>query len=685
MSPDKSASVTLETPLDDLPGIGQTYLKRLERIGLATAGDLLRYYPRRYDDLSKVKTVDELQQFGGLTDGELVTVQAEVLGVRSQPMRSRRALVKAEIGNEHGFLEAVWFNQPYVTRQLTPGKTFVFSGKLKTGYGRPSLQSPVFEAAGGDSTHTARIVPVYPETEGLSSKWLRAKLKPLLPLAKQLVEPLPADVLKQYDLPGISEATIQVHFPDSLEQAERARYRFDFEQILLRQLLAQRSRYQWREQTATPVEYDPEVTKRLVSALPWPLTDDQRRATHEILMDLSVPKPMIRLLEGDVGSGKTVVAAIAAHQVQADGGQTAVMVPTEVLARQHLKSFTELLGPAGLKVELVVGSQPAVERTATLERVASGQTDLVVGTHALIQEGVSFKRLDLAIIDEQHRFGVEQRRALQGEIVPHLLSMTATPIPRSLALVAFGDQDLSVIEQLPAGRQPTQTEVVPAAQRAATFARIREQLAAGRQAFIVYPVIGNSKAGLKSATQEFEALSAGELKGFSVGLLHGRMKPEEKEAVMTAFSGGELDALVATSVIEVGVNIPNATVMVIEEAQQFGLAQLHQFRGRVGRGAKQSYCFLIPGSDAQEDNERLTAMAESTSGFTLAEIDLELRGPGDLLGTRQSGFDVSLAGLANPALLKDARAAAEQLIAADPELSGLPLLKERVAAADRAD
>jgi ATP-dependent DNA helicase RecG len=681
----KVAKLSLATPLSDLTGIGPAYVKRLERLGLATAGDLLRYLPRRYDDLSQVKTVDELQQFGGITDGEVITVQAEVLGVRSQPMRNRRMLVKAEIGNDRGFLEAVWFNQPYVAKQLKIGETFVFAGKVKTGYGKPSLQSPTFEPLAAEQTHVARIVPVYPETEGLSSKWLRAKLKPLLGLASELPEPLPLELLHRYDLPGVEPAIKQIHFPDSLEQAERARYRFDFEQILLRQLLAQRSRHEWRDRAATAVAYDPEITKAFVGRLPWPLTDDQRRATHEILSDLSEPKPMMRLLEGDVGSGKTVVAAIAANQVAAAGGQTAIMVPTEVLARQHYQTLQELLAPAGVSVELVVGSQPKSERQAAAERIAAGEVAVVVGTHALIQEGISWHRLVLAVIDEQHRFGVAQRRALAGETTPHLLSMTATPIPRSLALVAFGDQDLSIIEQLPSGRKPIATRLVRAGDRESAFAQIRQELTAGRQAFVVYPVIEDSKAGLKSAVGEFERLQAGPLMGFTLGLLHGRLKADEKEAVMGAFAAGELDVLVATSVIEVGVNVPNATVMVIEEAQQFGLAQLHQFRGRVGRGGDQSYCYLMPGSDSQEENDRLTAMVESTSGFHLAEVDLGLRGPGDLLGTKQSGFDVSLAGLADPRLLKDARAAAEELVASDPSLDTWPELRDRVAAADQAD
>lgn len=678
----KAAPLALMTPLADLTGVGPAYVKRLERLGLATVDDLLHYFPRRYDDLRAVKTLDELQEFGSLPDGELITLKATVLRVSSQRTRYRKTLVKADIGNDRGSVEAVWFNQPYLAKQLKVGDEFIFAGKLKSGYGRPSLQSPTYEPVQIEQTHTARLVPVYPETEGLSSKWLRAKLQPLLPLAGEVPESLPSQLLENYGLLPVAEALAAIHFPTDQESADRARYRFDFEQILLRQLLTLQSRQGWRSRQAPAVPYDAVVTKRLVDSLPWPLTDDQRRATHEILTDLSKDSPMMRLLEGDVGSGKTVVAAIAANQAAAAGYQTAVMVPTEVLARQHERTLRELLAPAGRTVSLHLGSQPAKEKRAVAERLAAGEVDVAVGTHALIQEKVTFAKLGLAVVDEQHRFGVAQRNALRGQVTPHLLSMTATPIPRSLALVAFGDQDLSVIEELPAGRKPVTTRLVTGPEREPALAAIREQLDAGRQAFFVYPVIEESISGLRDATSEFKRLAAGPLADFKVGLLHGRLPAEEKAATMTAFKNKDLDVLVATSVIEVGVDVPNATVMVIEEAQQFGLAQLHQFRGRVGRGAAQSFCYLFAGHPSAEDNERLTAMTRTNSGFKLAETDLKLRGPGDLLGTRQSGFEISFAALTNPKLLKDARAAAEGLLAGDPELTTAPRLKKLVAAAD---
>lgn len=675
----RSAHLSLATPLAQLPGVGPAYVKRLERLGLETVDDLLHYFPRRYDDLRQVKSLDELQQFGSLVEGEPITVRATILQVNAQRTRRGKGLVKAEVGNDKGSIEAVWFNQPYLAKQLVPGDEYIFAGKLKTSYGRPSLQSPTYEPVKGEQTHTARLVPVYPETEGLSSKWLRAKLKPLLELADSVPETVPKAVLEQYHLLSIGDALPEIHFPTDPEKAERARYRFDFEQILLRQLVTLQARHDWRESRRAPhVSYDAGVTKAFVSRLPWSLTDDQRKAAHEILQDLESDRPMMRMLQGDVGSGKTAVAAIAANQVAAAGFQTAIMAPTEVLARQHHRTLSELLPKPPV---LLLGSQGAKEKREAKEAIQAGAS-VVVGTHALIQEDVVMPKLALAVIDEQHRFGVEQRNALQAETMPHLLSMTATPIPRSLALVAFGDQDLSVIEQMPSGRKPVVTRLASAPERPAAFEAIRDELRAGRQAFVVYPVIEDSKSGLKDATSEYERLAKGEFADFRVGLMHGRLKADEKRSVMERFKAGELDVLVATSVIEVGVDVPNATVMVIEEAQQFGLAQLHQFRGRVGRGADQSYAYLFAGTITQEDNERLVAMTKSNSGFDLAEVDLRLRGPGDLLGTKQSGFDVSLAGLTNPKLLKEAREAAQAIIEADPDLRRYPELKQRVLDAD---
>ena len=683
-TPTDPSELTLDSPVEELAGVGPSYARRLERIEVETVGDLLKYFPRRHDDLREVKTLAQLSKFGKLPVGETVTLRAKVLSVNARRSRYGKSLVTAQIGSDRGSIEAIWFNQPYLAQDLKRGQEYLFAGKLKESYGRYSLQSPTHEpvkAKGTDQTHTARLVPVYPEREGISSKWLRQKIRLALPLADEFTDDLPAALRRAQKLPGVADAVRQIHFPDSPEQAERARYRFDFEEILLMQLLTQRLRASWRDRPAYKVPYNPKVTKQFIESLPWTLTDDQRKALHEILQDLDADVPMLRLLEGDVGSGKTVVAAAAAHQAITAGYQAALMVPTEVLARQHFITLREWFEPHGVEPVLLLGSMTAAEKREAAKRIASGSAKLVIGTHALIQENVTWPDLALAVIDEQHRFGVEQRGKLRGQRAPHLLSMTATPIPRSLAMTAYGDQDLSLIRQAPDGRGGIVTKLIKPGDRDAAYTAVREQLAGGRQAFIIFPVIADSRSGLKAAVDEYERLAGTILAGFKVGLLHGRMKSAEKDAVMMQFVRHELEALVSTTVVEVGVDVPNATVMVIEEAQRFGLAQLHQLRGRVGRGEHQAACYLLPGSATEDDNERLAAMTTTDSGFDLAELDLELRGPGDMLGTRQSGFEVSITGLTNPELLKAARESARALLEKDPDLKKVPALKQRLAAA----
>lgn len=676
------ADLTLDSPVEELPGVGPNYARKLKRIEIETVGDLLKYFPRQYDDLRDVKTLAQLSKFGKLPVGEIVTLRATVLSVNARRSRYGKSLVTAQIGSDRGSVEAVWFNQPFLAKELKRGQDYLFAGKLKESYGRYSLQSPTCEsvkAKGTDQTHTARLVPVYPEREGISSKWFRQKIRLALPAADQFSDDVPETLRRAQKLPDVVTAIRQIHFPDTPEQAERARYRFDFEEILLMQLLTQRLRASWRNRPAYKISYDPAITKQFIGALPWQLTDGQRQALHEILQDLDSEAPMLRLLEGDVGSGKTVVAAAATYQAIAAGYQAALMVPTEVLARQHFITLRDWFESLGIEPVLLLGSMKAAEKQHAVEQITSGDAKLVIGTHALIQENVKWRDLALAVIDEQHRFGVEQRGKLRGKRAPHLLSMTATPIPRSLAMTAYGDQDLSIITSTPAGRQGIVTTVVKPGDRDAAYAAVREQLTAGRQAFVIFPVIADSRSGLKAAEDEYEHLSNFELAGFKVGLLHGRLKPDQKDAVMMQFVRHELEALISTTVIEVGVDVPNATVMVIEEAQRFGLAQLHQLRGRVGRGEHQAYCYLLPGSATEDDNERLEAMTTTQSGFDLAELDLKLRGPGDLLGTRQSGFEVSLVGLTNPELLKAARESAKTLLEKDPELKKVPALRQRLA------
>ena len=688
----------IQQQIDTLPGVGPAYAKRLHRLGIRTVGDLLRYAPRRYDDLREITTLPELLASGSLPANAAVTLRVPVKSVRLRRLRGRRSMVTAVLGDKtaktakSATLEAVWFNQPYLAESLQVGKEYVFVGKLKTGKYGTNLQSPAVErrTLTGEQTHSGRLVPVYPETEGLSSRWLRYKIRPLLSYADRLPETLPDDIRDGADLLPIAEAVRSIHFPEDEDAAKRARYRFDFEQVFYQQLIAQRRRREWQEDThATAIPTDTAALDKFLKALPWKLTAGQRTALDEILSDLGRDRPMLRLLQGDVGSGKTAVAAAAAHQAAAAGLQTAFMVPTEVLARQHAATLRQWFEPLGLEVALLAGGQSAAEQDEARARIAAG-APVVVGTHALIQRDVRWQRLGLAIVDEQHRFGVEQRAKLRAEQfvkssagAPHLLSMTATPIPRTLALVAYGDQDLSIIPERPAGRPEVATKVVAPAGRDKAFAAVRGELAKERQAFVLYPVISDSQLGLKAAEEEFERLAATVFDGYKVALLHGRLPAEDKVRTMDAFSRGKLDVLVSTSVVEVGVDVPNATVMVIEEAQRFGLAQLHQLRGRIGRGKHRSYCYLLPGDGASADNERLRAMERTDSGFELAEVDLEIRGPGEVLGTVQSGFAVSIEGLSDPRLLKSARDAARDLLERDPRLATIPALRDKVLAASR--
>lgn len=679
---DPTENLIIDHPVGSLPGVGSAYAARLERVGVRTVGELLRYFPRRYDDLRNVQGLSELLASGSLPAGRTLTVQAPVRSVKLRRLKGRRSLVTAVLGTERANLEAVWFNQPYLAESLREGREYLFVGKLRAGRYGTKLQSPAVERRKllGNQTHTARLVPVYPETEGLSSRWLRFKIRPLMAAAEELLEPLPEQVRERAGLLPLAEAIRQIHFPDDEERARLARRRFDFEHVFYRQLITQRRRQRWREEARAPrVPADATVTRRFLKGLPWQLTDGQRQALGEILADLDQERPMLRLLQGDVGSGKTAVAAAAAYQAVVAGLQAAVMVPTEVLARQHAKTLAGWLAPHGIRVDSLFGGDPEERKTAVRRRIKTGEAQVVVGTHALIQQDVSWQHLGLAVVDEQHRFGVEQRAKLRGDgTAPHLLSLTATPIPRTLALVAYGDQDLSIIGTRPAGRRPVATAVVPPGGQGDAFAAARKEIARGRQAFVLYPVIADSQTGLKAAEEEYERLATKVFEGFRTALLHGRMPTDEKVRTMESFERGETDVLVSTSVVEVGVDVPNASVMIIEEAQQFGLAQLHQLRGRVGRGPYRSFCYLMPGDGSAVQNERLRAMERTDSGFELAEIDLELRGPGEVLGTKQSGYEVSATGLTDADLLKAARDAAAELLADDPRLTSLPRLRDRV-------
>ncbi len=531
--------------------------------------------------------------------------------------------------------------------------------------------------------HTGRIVPIYSESKGLTSKWLRGKIKEVLNLISEIPDFLPLEIKEEYNLMDLDTAVREIHFPQNQEMLQKSKIRLSFDELFLIQLNYLKQKIDWQTNQSPIVEFQEGVVKKFVQSLPFQLTFDQKRCAWEILKDLKQPHPMNRLLEGDVGSGKTIVACIAILNVVKAGYSAVLICPTEVLAKQHFERIKKLLKPLGVRVELLVGSTKKSLKEKIHQAISSGEIDLVVGTHSLIQEKISFKNLALAVIDEQHRFGVEQRAAIrrknQTHLAPHVLLMTATPIPRTLALALYGDLDLSLIREMPPGRQKIITRFVRPQERSKAYDFIRKKIAAGRQCFVICPLIEESdKLGIKAATSEFEKLSKETFPEFRVGMLHGKMKASEKDKIMFKFQKGELDILVSTPVVEVGIDVPNATVMLIEDAERFGLAQLHQFRGRVGRGQHQSYCFLFTESSARTVYARLKAILEAKDGFELAEKDLEIRGPGEIYGLRQHGFpDLKMASLKDLNLIQKAKQAAEKFLSAY-NLEDFPQLKQEL-------
>lgn len=560
----------------------------------------------------------------------------------------------------------------------------ILSGKAAFKFGKISLQNPTYEEIQSELMHSGRIVPIYHQTEGINSKWIREKLKPLIDeWSKLLVDYMPDVIKKKYQLIPYDQAVREVHFPSEETLLNKAKFRLSFDELFLLQLKALQKKWHWQkvEQHQQKPILLHEETKRLLTSLPFELTDAQKKSVDEILNDLKQSYPMSRLLQGDVGSGKTIVAGIAIFNAIKAGYQVALMAPTEILARQHYKTLYELLKPYSFNIKFMSGSISQTQKKEALNQISSGTVDLMIGTHSLIQEGVEFKNLGLAVIDEQHRFGVKQREILRANGRPHLLNLSATPIPRTLAMTIYGDQDLSIIDQMPKGRLPIITRVVPESKRKDAYLWIENQILKGRQAFVICPLIDESDTlEITSAIQEYEKLSQETFPNLKVGLLHGKMKADQKEQIMKEFSQNKINILVSTSVIEVGIDVPNASIMLIEGADRFGLSQLHQFRGRVGRGEHQSYCFLFPKNKSEESRIRLSAMQNFTSGFKLAEIDLQLRGPGEIFGVKQSGIpDLKMASLTDSETIALAREAASQLIDKDPKLLQYPLLQEKLA------
>ncbi len=659
----------LKAPLTAIRGVGSKQAERLARLGLRTIRDVLYFFPRRYDDYSCLKPINRLEY------GEEVTIIARVWEAGARESRSGMPIFKAILTDGTGFIEATWFNQPFLSERIRPGQQIVVSGRVDEYLGHLCFTSPEWEPLQPELLHTGRLVPVYPLTEGVNAKWLRQMVHRTVEYwAPRLPDHLPPALREEYGLVDLSTALQQVHFPDDQKALEKARYRLAFDELFIFQLGVLRQRYIWRSVPGQPLPVDSAMLEALLQSLPFSLTGAQRRVLNHIVADIASSYPMNRLLQGDVGSGKTVVAAVAMALAVAAGAQAALMAPTEILAEQHYRTFSNLFARfpgKPIQVRLLTGSVTGAEREAIYAGLAGGSVDVAVGTHALIQESVIFRNLALVVIDEQHRFGVRQRAALrQKGYNPHLLVMTATPIPRSLQLTLWGHLDVSVIDEMPPGRQPVTTRVLMPRERERAYAFVRSQVAKGRQAFIICPLVEESeKIEAKAAVEEYERLRRDVFPDLRLGLLHGRMKGDEKDAVMSAFARGELDILVATSVVEVGIDVPNATVMLVEGAERFGLAQLHQFRGRVGRGEHPSYCLLVAESASAEAEERLRAVEATTDGFVLAQKDLELRGPGEFLGTRQSGMpDLKMASIADLRLLERVREAAARFLEADSSL-----------------
>lgn len=657
--------MNLQTPLKQIKGVGEKSAEQFDLSGLHTVRDLIYFLPRRHEDFSEVtKIVD-------LAPGKR-TIRAKCESISTRNVRRGMRVTTATLVDDSGKVQAVWFNQAYRATQLkNSSQEFFFSGEFEFNYNKYQLTSPNAEKVGDMPVQTDRLLPIYPAIKGLKSQLVRKILSELKPLITMLPETLPGAVVRSQRLLSINDALLGMHFPASSGDIEKARERLAFEE-LFELLLASKLNKQANAQLESwQIPFSAPTVKAFVESLPFALTDAQRRAAWDILQDLEKGNPMNRLLQGDVGSGKTVVASIAARQAVDAGYQVAILAPTEILATQHAKTIADLLEPYGINVGLLTGSVKAKVRTALLENLKNGSLDVIIGTHALLEPSVRFHKLGLVAIDEQHRFGVAQRQKLleKSERMPHLLSMTATPIPRSLALTVYGELDVSVINQKPADRKPIQTKIWSPVSRKELYAVIDSQLVRGRQAYVVCRLIDENPANeAKSVQAEYKKLQNSVFGHRRIGLLHGKMKSDEKEAVMKRFLAHEIDILVSTTVVEVGVDVPNATVMMIEDAEHYGLSQLHQLRGRVGRSSHQSYCYLMM-SDSKKPSQRLREVEKSNDGFYLAEVDLTLRGPGEIYGRAQHGaLNLQIASLADTKLIARVQKAADDFVASQDDL-----------------
>jgi ATP-dependent DNA helicase RecG len=659
----------LDAPITRLQNVGPAHAKKLQRLGINNIIDLLYHYPHRYDDYSKLKTISQLVY------GEEVTLLVTVCEANTrQTHHGGMSITTVVLSDSTGAIQATYFNQPYLQQQFKSGRRIVISGKVDANLGRLTFKQPEWEPFSKELVHTARIVPVYPLTEGLSNRWLRRLINDVVEFwAPKVTDALPQAIREREKLPPLTSALREIHFPSSPEQMELARHRLALDEFLLIQLGVLRQRKQWRDQPGKALQVDSSIQADFLASLPFKLTSAQQRVMNEIIGDIQLPQPMSRLLQGDVGSGKTVVAAVAMLMAVANGAQAALLAPTEILAEQHYRTLSAIFEKQSKppRIARLIGSMKNREKDQVRSQIAAGEIDIAVGTHALIQESIEFKELALAVIDEQHRFGVEQRATIRSKgYHPHLLVMSATPIPRTLALTIYGDLDLSIIDEMPPGRQEIKTKWLEPRERERAYAFIRKHVTDGRQAFVICPLIEESEnIDAKAAVDEYDRLSRDVFPDLHVGLIHGKLKASDKDETMNKFRDHAIDILVATSVVEVGIDVPNATVMLIEGADRFGLAQLHQFRGRVGRGEHQSFCLLLAEHSGATSDDRLRVIESTQDGFRLAEEDLKLRGPGEFFGTRQSGLpDLKIAKLSDSTILEQAREIAKELFSRDPEL-----------------
>ncbi|UZE93309.1 MAG: ATP-dependent DNA helicase RecG [Candidatus Nealsonbacteria bacterium] len=690
--------MNLSTSVEKIPRIGPQYQKKLKKLGIKTVRELLFHFPHRYEDFSTLTPISEVK-IGGT-----VCIQGKILEIKNTITWKRRMVItEAIVEDDSGAIKVIWFNQPYLIDTLKPENLVCLAGKVALGkksYPGIYLSSPSYEkisdAEKKNLIHTGGLIPVYPETEGLSSRWLRYILRPLLAkFKKEIKDSLPELIKKEESLLPLNQALWQIHFPDSKELAKKARKRFSFQELFFIQLNVLREKMRLKMEKAISIPFDLKIVKSFVDSLPFKLTNAQRKSAWQILKDIEKPRPMNRLLEGDVGSGKTIVATIAALNVAKAEYQVAFMAPTEILAEQHFKNLKNILKDFKLKIGLLTGSnskisEKKITKKTLLQKIKEGEIDIIIGTHALIQEEVRFGKLALVILDEQHRFGVEQRARLcqgadsQVKLIPHLLSMTATPIPRTLALTLYGDLDLSLLDEMPKGRKKIITKVIPPKERERVYDFIKDEVKKGKQVFVICPRIESTETSknwsdVKAVKKEYEKLSKKIFPKLKVAMLHGKMKSKEKEEVMKKMKNKKIDVLVSTSVIEVGIDIPNATLMLIEGADKFGLSQLHQFRGRVGRREDQSFCFLFTDSGAKKTRMRLRALLDSKTGFELAEKDLQIRGPGEVFGARQWGIpDLAMSSLSDVFLVEKTRSWAQKILQQDPQLKKYPLLADEI-------